>query len=396
METIMFTSFKRTTLTKLYLVPLLSNITASMTWSIAVPYALDLGATIVQVNLISIIWNTMSILLLIPFGVLSDRFGRKPMLLYPRIVMLIGTMIRAFATDPNHILFAAFVGGFAGGGIFPVLLSMIGDVAKRDELQEAISILFLFSGIGMTVGPLLCSYLLTLPNITKRNIYQIDVIAQVVTFFYLISQVGESKPKATDREKINYRKNIADLLRQSNIRGLIAMAFLFFFYNNIMGTYIPIFSRVDLAFSDAEIASLSTYRNLAITIIRFSAATLLVKAKPRSFLLTVLILGGTTGLSMPFARHYQSIILIQFISGISFGAVMVLGSTLIAKNSTQETRGVANSLYNIAQSVGSITTIITPLLVTTFGLISVFILGGATALAATLPTLLRTQEDETN
>jgi len=116
-----------------------------MSNSISILFALDLGANIFQVNLINTMRSTMSILLLVPFGILSDRLGRKPMLLYPRAVMFLGTLIRTFATTPDHLLLAALAGGFAGGGFFPILLSMIGDVAKPKEQQKAISTLFLFS-----------------------------------------------------------------------------------------------------------------------------------------------------------------------------------------------------------------------------------------------------------
>ena len=49
--------------------------------AIAVIFALDLGATIFQVNLINSVSSTMSILFLIPVGILSDRYGRKPMII---------------------------------------------------------------------------------------------------------------------------------------------------------------------------------------------------------------------------------------------------------------------------------------------------------------------------
>ena len=86
-----------------------------MSNSISILFALDLGATIFQMNLINTVRSTMSIKLLIPFGILSDRYGRKPKILIPRAIMFFGTVIRAFATHPNHLLIVSIVGGFAGG-----------------------------------------------------------------------------------------------------------------------------------------------------------------------------------------------------------------------------------------------------------------------------------------
>ncbi len=385
----MFATLRKPAFLKLYAIPLASNTTASMTWAIAVIYALDLGANILQVNLITTIWSTMGIILLLPFGIISDRFGRRPMLLYPRILMFLGTLIRAFATEPNHLLLAAFVGGFAGGGFFPVLLSMVGDIAKPEERQESIGILYLFSSIGMLVGPVVCSLLLTLPQVTLRNIYQIDSVAQAGSILYILTQIRETMPKRIKSEKVKYRAYIVDIVRQTNFRSLLVMGFLFFFYNSIMNTYIPIYARIDLDLSDAEIASLATYRSLAIMLIRFSATTIFARAPIRIFLLSALTLGGITGLATPFAINYLSIVLIFFFSGLSFGATMILGSTLVAADSTPRNRGVANSLYNAAQSAGNITKILTSPIADNLGLTIVFLLGGVTTLIANIPVLLR-------
>jgi MFS family permease len=388
----MFATLRKRALVKLYAIPLTSNITASMTWAIGVLYALDLGADILQVNLITTIWSTMGIVLLVPFGILSDRLGRRPMLLYPRMVQILATLIRAFAVSPDHLLIAAFVGGFTGGGFFPVLLSMIADVAEPEECQEAISTLYLFSAIGMLVGPLIGSYLLTLPQFGLRSLYQIDLVAQVAVLLFMAAQVQESRPKPEGDSKVDYRAYVGGLLRQASFRNLLPMAFLYFFFNSVIGTYIPIFARLDLNLSDAQVASFATYRSLAIMLIRFSAATILTTVPTTRILLAALALGGLTGVATPFADSYLTLVLIFFLSGISFGATMVMGSTLVALNSTPRNRGVANGLYNIAQSTGNITKILTSPIAETQGLSPVFLLGGATAFLATVPILVRDDE----
>jgi len=68
----MFSTLRRAALLKLYLIPLIFVTTGSMVWAIGVLYALDLGASILQVNLIITIQSAVGILLLVPFGILSD------------------------------------------------------------------------------------------------------------------------------------------------------------------------------------------------------------------------------------------------------------------------------------------------------------------------------------
>ena len=171
----------------------------------------------------------MSIFLLIPFGTLSDRYGRRPMILYPMAIMFIGTVIRTFATDPNHLILASLVGGFAGGSYFPVLLSMIGDIAEPWERQEAISTLLLFSSIGMVLGPLIATFLLTQPQITLRNLYQITVIAEIGVIIYLTILVRETSPQIKMNVKSEALPQIKKLILQRSVQDLLITSFLYNF-----------------------------------------------------------------------------------------------------------------------------------------------------------------------
>ena len=384
----MFTTLRKRQFLMIYIIPLMSVGIGSMNWSISILYALELGADILQINLITTIRSTMSIFLVVPFGILSDRLGRKPMILYPRIIMLLGTVIRAFAFTPNHLLIAALVGGFGGGSYFPTLLSMLADIAEPEEQQESISILFFFSSIGMVAGPLIATLLLNLPSITLRSIYQISVIAEALVVVYLATKIRETNPPVVNSVKPGFRAPIMELVRQPIVQGLLVMTFLYFFSRSITATYIPIYSSVDLNLSNAEIASLSIYRSFAIMLIRLSSATFLARVSIKPFLLSVLALGGVTSLLAPLAGNYTSIVFLFFLMGMSFGAVRILITTIIAKNSKPENRGVANSLLNIGQSAGNLTKVATSPIADTFGLDPVFLLGGVIGLIAIIPIML--------
>lgn len=385
----MFRTLRNPALLKLYVIPLLSTTIGSLSNSIAIIFALDLGADIFQVNLINTVRSTTSIFLLVPFGILSDRYGRRPMIIYPRAIMIVGTVIRAFATDPTHLIIASLVGGFAGGSYFPVLLSMIGDLTKPDERQEAISTLFLFSSIGMVLGPSMATFLLSFLHISLRSLYQIAAIAQLGTLVYLTILIRETKPQSGKNATIKVFPNIKKLIRQSSFQDLITIAFLYNFYHSILRTYIPIYGRVDMNLSDAEVASFDSYRNIGVMLIRLSSATLLTKVPIVPFLISVLALGGLTGLTTSFANNYTSIVLLLFASGVSFGAFRILSTTLVAKYSIPENRGVANSLLDVSQSTGNFLKMLTSPIAENLGLAPVFIIGGVTSLSAIIPALWR-------
>ncbi len=374
---------------KIYSIPLLQVAIGSMSNSVSILFALDLGASIFQINLISTVRSTMSILLLIPFGILSDRYGRKPMILYPRVIMLVGTLIRAFATHPNHLIIASLVGGFAGGSYFPILLSMIADISNIEERQEGISTLFLFSSFGMVIGPSVSAFLLLFPQITLRSMYQITVIGEVFVLIYLAMIIKETRPPVEGHEGSKPLPQIKELIGQSRFQGLLIVAFMYSFYRAIFRTYAPIYGRVNLNLTDAEIVSFDTYRNLGVMLIRFSTATFLTRVPVSIFLVAVLGLGGLAGLLAPLATNYTLIVLVLFLMGVSFGAYRILTTTLVANNSVPENRGIANSILDFSGSAGNLTNIVTSSLVEQFGIVPVFILGGLTCVSTIIPTYWR-------
>jgi len=387
----MFSTFRNRALVKIYIIPLLSMISQSMVGAISVVYALDLGASVTQVNLIGTIQSTMGIFLMVPFGMLSDRFGRRPMLLIPRTIALFGVLIRAFATEPNHLLIAAFVGGFAGGGFWPVLLSMISDLAEPEEQREAIGTMWLFSSGGMLLGPFIGSLILTQPQVTLRNLYQFHVIVYTGILIYMVTQIKETQPLTIKKERTHtpYRTYITDLIRNPGYSSILVIGFLFSFFQSVMNTYIPIYARVNLNLSNAEISSLTFYRNIAVILIRFSSATFLNKVSMNVLFISFLALGGISGLSAPLADNYLSIGLTHFLSGASYGGIRVLETTFIAQESEPSNRGIANSLCDTVKSTGRILNILTSSIAETKGLIPVFIIGAVSTLTAILPAYYR-------
>lgn len=384
---------RNTKLLNIYIITLISMMVAFGSQSIGVLYVLELGGGVFEVNLIGLISSIIGLILLVPFGIITDRFGRRPMLLYSGIIALLGITIRAFATEPSHLLFAALVNGLSGiWGGFPIFLSMVNDLAKPKEQKKAINTFYFFSSIGMLTGPFICSLLLTLPQISLRNIYQIFILIKLGELIYLATQIKETKHKIIRSEKIEYRTSVSRLLHQTNFKSIISTAFLFFFFYSIMNTYIPIYARIELNFSNAQVASFATFRNLATMLIRFASATFLTRVPVRPLLLSTLILGGVTSIASSFANNYLSIALVIALSGLSYGIVMSSGSTLVAKYSTTENRAVANSIYMSTSGLGNIIKILTTPIVDTLGLNSVFIIGSISVFTAIIPLLMRREK----
>ena len=108
---------------------------------------------------------------------------------------------------------------------------MIADISKVEERKEGINILFLFSSIGMVLGPSLTAFLLLFPQITLRSMYQITAIAQIGVMIYLAIMIKETKPQSESPEKIEALPQIKQLISQTSFQGLLIVVFLYQLYH---------------------------------------------------------------------------------------------------------------------------------------------------------------------
>lgn len=390
----MFVTIKKRDLLKIFFTPLFVMMVEHIMAAISILFALELKADIFQITLITTIRSLMNLTLQIPLGILSDRLGRRPMLILSRVMITVGALLYVFAAESNHLIIASFVSGFEGGNFFPIMLSMVGDKTEPKERQQAMSTMYVFSSIGMLLGPIISSSLLILPQMSLRQIFQIVFVVQIMILIYVVALLPETKPKTSESKKKNIRLYVTDLIRQTNFQGLFIMYFLIWFSRSIFMTYIKVHAKVDLNLSNAEVASLDIYSNLAVMLIRFLSATILTRVPFRPALIFFLVLGGIKGLITPFASDYIFVMLVSLLDGISYGATRIMQNVLVANISTPENRGVANSLNEVAMSTGFIMISVTSPIVDISGFTPVFILGGIAVFIAAIPPLLRKADFE--
>src|SRR3974390_221244 len=121
----------------------------------------QLHATTTQLQWVVDAYNLVFAALLLTFGSLSDRFGRKGMLLAGLTVVGAASLAGGFTTSPAQLIAARAVMGLGAAMTFPATLSLIANVfTERKERARAIGLWGAIAGVAIAMGPIVGGWLL--------------------------------------------------------------------------------------------------------------------------------------------------------------------------------------------------------------------------------------------
>src|ERR1700756_4442381 len=121
----------------------------------------DLHATTTQLQWVVDAYNLVFAALLLTFGSLSDRFGRKGMLLAGLAVVGAASLAGGFTTTPAQLIAARAVMGLGAAMTFPATLSLIANVfTERKERARAIGLWGAIAGVAIAMGPIVGGWVL--------------------------------------------------------------------------------------------------------------------------------------------------------------------------------------------------------------------------------------------
>jgi EmrB/QacA subfamily drug resistance transporter len=121
----------------------------------------ELHATTTQLQWVVDAYNLVFAALLLTFGSLSDRFGRRGMLLAGLAVFGTASVAGSFTTSPAQLIAARAVMGLGAAMTFPATLSLISNVfTRRAERARAIGLWGASAGIAIALGPIVGGWLL--------------------------------------------------------------------------------------------------------------------------------------------------------------------------------------------------------------------------------------------
>lgn len=138
--------------------------------------------------------------LILPMGVLGDRWGRKRVAMIGLTAFAAASVAAATTTDPTTLIAARVFMGFGAAILSPVSVAIIPVLFSPKERGQAIAVTMMTMGVGMPLGPIIGGYLLR--HFWWGSVFLINVPVVLVALVAIAVLLPESRDPEPERPDV--------------------------------------------------------------------------------------------------------------------------------------------------------------------------------------------------
>ncbi len=326
----------------------LINVINSLSFTILIPtiyqYGREFNLSDIETSFLFAIFSIAQFFATPIIGKLSDRFGRRPLLIISLVGTVVGNLLAGTAPNAAVLFFARFLDGVTGGNI-SVAQAVISDVTTPANRAKGFGIFGASLGLGFVMGPVLS---LVAQQRSLGTAFLVSAafaaIALVITIFFL----PETLPQRADIDT-----NIFDLGMRDLIEGLsFPRLGILFIINLCVGTTFTLFTfafqpyYLNVLHQDSKSLTL-LFLAIGVTgvIVQIQGVKILTKYLSLVKILFVgLFFRSLSFILMPVIPDIHFFLVIGMLFSLFNSLVQPMISTLISLNTSPEEQGRMSGL----------------------------------------------------
>src|SRR2546428_1953124 len=184
------------------------------------------GATPTQVGLLFASYSVMQLVFAPVLGRLSDKYGRRPILLMSLLGTAIGFLILGFATTLWMLFVGRIIDGISGGNI-STAQAYIADITTKENRAKGMGLIGAAFGLGFVFGPaiggILSRWGINVPFLFAGGLAFANAI---LLYFTLPETVTKDHPARASAATGRGWKELLDALRQTRLAFVLTIYFL--------------------------------------------------------------------------------------------------------------------------------------------------------------------------
>jgi len=290
-------------------------------------------------------------------GRLSDRYGRRPLLVVSQAGTAISFLILGLSRDYTTMLLARMLDGASGGNIL-VAQAYVADVTKPENRARGLGLIGMAFGIGFVLGPLLGGLLVSLPVAPEWRLripFLVGAGFSTIAFLLVLTRLPESLPADSSnrqRSRVISWHGLVETATHPIIGMLVAIGTLVVLaFASLEGTF-SLFLRGRMNWDPAHAAFAFAYLGLISAGVQGGLIRRLVPKYGESRLTIIGIIGLALGLTLiGFSNGIGALVLATTVVAVGQGLVSPTVSGLLSRLTPPEEQGAIFGTLSSAQTV---------------------------------------------
>lgn len=356
-------------------------------------YAQRFGANPVQIGLIATLFSVFQFISSPIMGRLSDKYGRRPFLIFSQLSTFLSFVILGFANSLPLIYLSRIVDGLLGSNA-TIAQAYLADISTKKDRSKVFGISGMAFGVGFLIGPAVGGWLsqfsFSLPAFISAGISLATILT---TYFFLPETIKKSRHQKISLKIVDL-KNFEKYFQNSQTNTRLWQFFFYILAQVTWSSNFALYAQRQLNISPQQIGFFLAYIGLVSIILRGGLLGRLIDWLGEKRLE---VAGGifmfVAFLGVIFVRQVALFALVGTFLAIGNGLLRPILTGTVSKSVSGKEQGtlmgVLNALNSIAQIVGPMIggTILHYFSASTLGIISCTIIG--------FSLLLNLKEDKT-
>ncbi len=316
-------------------------------------YAKNLGATSLHLGLLMASYSVMQFIFAPVWGTLSDRWGRKPILLIGIGGFGLSFLVFGLANDLWVLYAARIMGGMLSSAAMPVVMAIISDTTTEEERAKGMGMTGAAMGLGMIFGPafggVLSKFGIHVPFLAAAGI----AFATLIYAFVLMPETLDRSQLIPDHRRLSLAASL-----KGPLAFLMLLAFTISFANAGLEAVFAFFAKDRFGFGAPEMGLAFTVMGVATVVLQGFLVGRIVDMLGEQ---KVILFGlGITALSfvlITMAKGLVSLTVYLVLSGVGMGLVRPGINSLISKQAVVgqgETMGTMSSFDSLGRVFGPV------------------------------------------
>jgi MFS family permease len=313
------------------------------------PYLKTLdGATPFLIGLAIGVYGFSQAFLQIPFGYLSDKLGRKPVIIFGMATYILGSLMGGMAKNIWFMVLARFIQGF--GAVSSAMTALSADLTREEVRTRA------FAFIGASISLVFTLSIVFAPIVAGTFgvpfIFYLTALLSLLATLYVALFIPE--PKNHHREIEPTLRNFALVLKDKNQAFLNLSIALLHAFLVVVFTVVPYQLVYEYQFPKVE--HWKVYLPALLLSLALMVPSIVYAEKRKKFrevfLLGVLLIA--LGFLLSFLKNsFFTLVLLVFFFLVGFHLLEPIIPSLLTRLTHRDIRGLSLGFFNTTQFVGA-------------------------------------------